>query len=427
MAATEVAVVAADRSIHSCCCSCSHSWPRDETRRFAPRNLPNNVLRVREPTITMVGMRALAAEQMTRPTLQVLLAFATLLLAGCSSAPPRERPIDPDVAREKIRARISPAVANRDGWVIDMFAAFEALEVQPDAHNICAVVAVIQQESGFQVDPVVPGLPAMARREIDERAARYHIPGAVVDLALNVRSPDGRSYAERLRQAKTERALSDMFEDFMGTVPLGGRLFADLNPVRTGGPMQVSIAFAESHAKTRTYPFPLPDGVRHEVFTRRGGLYFGIAHLLDYPVSYDSMLYRFADFNAGHYASRNAAFQRAVSSLSSTRLAIDGDLLREGSSEPSQTELAVRKLGIGLGEPQIRRDLERGAEHEFEETDLYRRVFELADARGPAPRALVPSIRLQSVKISRKLTTDWFARRVDDRYRRCLQSPARTE
>ncbi|MET0216057.1 MAG: DUF1615 domain-containing protein [Vicinamibacterales bacterium] len=335
--------------------------------------------------------------------------------------------MDPDVARADIRARIPATVANRDGWAIDMFAAFEALEVRPTSRNICAVVAVTQQESGFQVDPLVPGLPAMARREIDERAARYHIPRALVDLALNVRSSDGRSYAERLRQAKTERALSDMFEDFIGSVPLGRQLFGDLNPVRTGGPMQVGIAFAESHVKTNTYPFPLTDGVRREVFTRRGGLYFGIAHLLDYPVSYDSMLYRFADFNAGHYASRNAAFQQAVSSLTRTRLAIDGDLLREGSSDPSQTELAVRKLETGLGERQIRHDLERGTEHEFEDTELYRKVFELADVRGPAPRAVVPSIRLQSVKISRKLTTEWFARRVDDRYRRCLQSPARAQ
>lgn len=356
-----------------------------------------------------------------------MLAHATMLLGACSSAPPREPPIDPDVARAEIRARVPSAVANRDGWAIDMFAAFEALEVRPTARNICAVVAVIQQESGFQVEPVVPGLPAMARREIDERAARYHIPGALVDVALNVRSPDGRSYAERLRQARTERALSDMFEDFIGAVPLGRQLFGDLNPVRTGGPMQVSIAFAQSHVKTTNYPFPLTDGVRREVFTRRGGLYFGVAHLLDYPVSYDSMLYRFADFNAGHYASRNAAFQQAVSSMSKTRLAIDGDLLLEGSSDPSQTELAVRKLGIALDQRQIRRDLERGREHEFEETELYRKVFELADARGPAPRALVPSIRLQSVKISRKLTTEWFARRVDERYRRCLKSQARAE
>ena len=179
---------------------------------------------------------------LTRPLLLALLTLGIMLLGGCSSAPRREPPVDPDVARAEITARIPPAVANRDGWAIDMFAAFEALDVQPTPRNICAVVAVIQQESGFQVDPAVPGLPAMARREIDERAARYHIPGALVSLALNTRSPDGRSYAERLRQAKTERDLSEMFQDFIGAVPLGGRLFADLNPVRTGGPMQVSIA-----------------------------------------------------------------------------------------------------------------------------------------------------------------------------------------
>jgi hypothetical protein len=357
----------------------------------------------------------------TRPLALAPLILGIALLGGCGSVPRREPPIDPDVARTEIRARIPPAVANREGWAIDIFAAFEALEVRPTARNICAVVAVIQQETGFQVDPAVPGLPAMARREIDDRAARYHIPRALVNLALNTRSPDGRSYAERLRRARTEKTLSEIFQDFIAAVPLGRQLFADLNPVRTGGPMQVSIAFADAQVKAANYPYPLTD-VRSEVFTRRGGLYFGIAHLLDYPVSYDSMLYRFADFNAGHYASRNAAFQQVVSVLSKTRLAIDGDLLREGSNEPSQTELAVRKLGLGFGERQIRRDLERGTAHEFEETELYQKVFELADARAPAPRALVPSIRLQSVKISRKLTTEWFAKRVDDRYRRCLRS-----
>lgn len=360
-------------------------------------------------------------------SLSLLLSLGAAVLAGCSTAPPLKPPIDPDVARANIRARIAPAVADREGWANDMVAAFEALEVRPDTHNVCAAVAVIQQESGFQVDPPVSGLAAMARREIDERAARYYIPRKLVDVTLSLRSPDGRTYVERLRRARTERDLSEMFEDFIDEVPLGRRLFADLNPVRTGGPMQVSIAFAEAHVKATRYPFTLTEGVRREVFTRRGGLYFGIAHLLDYPVSYDSMLYRFADFNAGHYASRNAAFQQAVSSLGGARLALDGDLLREGSSEPSQTELAVRRLPLGLGEWQIRRDLERGTQHQFEDTELYRKVFELADAKAPAPRAIVPDIRLQSVKLTRKLTTDWFARRVDSRYRRCLQSQPRTQ
>ena len=64
------------------------------------------------------------------------------------------------------------------------------------------------------------------KRSFDARKAEL-LAVFIVDLALAVRSPDGRSYAERLRQAQTERALSDMFEDFIGTVPLGRRLFAD--------------------------------------------------------------------------------------------------------------------------------------------------------------------------------------------------------
>jgi hypothetical protein len=190
--------------------------------------------------------------------------------------------------------------------------------------------------------------------------------------------------------------------------------------------MQVSIAFAERYAKEKRYPYPLPGSVRHEVFTRRGGMYFGIAHLLAYPANYDQMLFRFADFNAGHYASRNAGFQSAVSLLSKTSLVLDGDLLRHGSSasEPSNTELATRKLAqrLDLSDGQIRNDLERGEEAGFERTKLYARTFELADeARGrPVPRAVVPRIRLESPKIQRKLTTSWFAHRVNDRYTRCI-------
>lgn len=335
-----------------------------------------------------------------------------------------EPPIDPDVARAEIVKRIPAATKNRDGWAIDIFAAFEALEIRPTAENICAVVAVTEQESTFTVNPAVPGLPSIARREIDSRAARFKIPQFVVNAALSVESPTGTSYRQRLEKVKTEQELSVLFSDFIGMVPLGERLFGSLNPVRTGGPMQVSIAYAEQHAGDKRYPYPMPGSVRDEVFSRRGGMYFGIAHLLDYPVDYPDMLFRFADFNAGHYASRNAAFQSALSKLSKQKLALDGDLVIHGSSEPSKTELAARSLAskLDLDDRAIRRDLELGREENFGDSKLFKRVFALADKelKGTVPRALVPTIRLESPKITRKLTTEWFAKRVDERYERCL-------
>jgi hypothetical protein len=339
--------------------------------------------------------------------------------------PPRAPVIDPDAVRAEIRSLLPATVANADGWAIDIYAAFEALGVPASSEHICGALAVTEQESNYQVDPPVPNLPAIARREIDARAESHHIPKLMVSAALKIKSPDGRTYGERLDSARTEQDLSSLFEDFTRSVPLGEKLFGDLNPVRTGGPMQVSIAFAERHAQARRYPYPMRGNVRNEVFTRRGGLYFGIAHLYDYAAPYDQMVYRFADFNAGHYASRNAAFQNAVNIVSGKRLALDGDLLIEGSDEPSATELAIRSIRqrLGLGDPQIRKALEQGRAADFEWTALYAEIMRLADSvppGRPVPRAMVPRIALKSPKITRNLTTEWFARRVDDRYRRCL-------
>lgn len=350
-------------------------------------------------------------------------------LAACTGTPeaPEAPGLSPTEARALIERLLPPRIADRSGWAVDVYASFAAMELATTPSNVCAAIAVTEQESGFQVDPPVPGLAAIAWKEIDSRAAARGVPKLVVHTALRVNSPDGRSYAERIDAAKTERELSEIFEDLIDALPLGKTFLSDRNPVRTGGPMQVSIAYAEQQAERRPYPYPVAQSLRREVFTRRGGLYFGIAHLLDYPVGYEQPIHRFADFNAGHYASRNAAFQSALRLLSGVPLALDGDLLRAGSrasDPPGQTELAARVLAkrLDLSHAAIRRDLERGDGEDFAESRLYQRVFERAEqAEGrPLPRALLPQIRLQSPKISRKLTTDWFARRVDERYRRCL-------
>ena len=360
----------------------------------------------------------------------IVFGIAAALISGCAGdATPRAPVRTPESIQADIQALIPSTVAQRAAWAVDLQLVFAALRLDPSRSNVCAVLAVTEQESTFNADPPVPNLAKVAREEIVRRAERIGVPELAVNLALQLRSPDGRSYDERLGAVKTERELSLIYEQFIEEVPLGQRLFTRLNPVRTGGPMQVSIAFAEAHVQAKPYPFPAQDTVRHEVFTRRGGLYFGTAHLLDYAAPYGTdVIYRFADFNAGRYASRNAAFQQALAVASGRAIELDGDLYVEGpagAASPGQTESAVRALAgpLAMDERTIRRELERSSGADFDRSPLLAKVFALAEQRSgrAQPRAVIPRIVLQSPKITRRLTTEWFARRVDDRYKRCLQ------
>lgn len=343
------------------------------------------------------------------------------LLAGCSSHKAPVSNKSPQEVRADIASLMPPYVSDKQGWAKDISTAFSAQDIDPSKENICAVLAVTEQESNFNVNAPIPGLGKIAWKEIDRRAGEVHIPAFVVHTALKINSPNGKSYSDRLDNVRSEKELSAIFDDFIGMVPMGQQLFGNLNPVHTGGPMQVSIAFAES--KARGYPYKIDGTVRQEVFTRRGGVYFGIAHLLGYPTHYTEPLYRFVDYNAGFYASRNAAFQQQVHRLTGVPLALDGDVVSY-SDTPGKTEMAVRKLGkrLDLSDSEISRDLKQGESIDFEQTPTWKQVFALADktAGKPVPREMLPGIELNSPKITRNLTTAWFAQRVDQRRERCL-------
>lgn len=323
---------------------------------------------------------------------------------------------------------LPPKINDRKGWAEDIFRAFAALQLPPSTDNFCAAIAVIEQESSFVADPPVPGLGRIVREQLYAKAAAYLVPSMVVDVALLKPSRDGRSYGKRIDALRTEGEMNALFNEMVAELPDFAKAVGNKNPIRTGGPMQVSVAFAEEHLATRPYPYPRRGSVRDEVFTRRGGVYFGIAILLDYPASYPTPLYRFADFNAGRYASRNVAFQAATARLAGKTLALDGDLLRyrdgKALKEASGTEAALQSIAprLELSHAAIRRDLLLDKSPAFAQSPLWQRVMAQADksAGGRVARELLPQIRLESPKITRKLTTEWFARRVDGRWRQCL-------
>ena len=194
--------------------------------------------------------------------LSSLSLLAVLVLAGCSSQAPQplkkgEKAID---VASVVRQKMPASVKDRDAWAKDLATTFESQGLAPTLENVCSVLAVAQQESNYQADPAVPGLSKIAWQEIDRRAERMHIPAFLVHTALKIKSPNGKSYSERLDSVRTEKQLSAIFDDLISMVPMGQTLFGSLNPVRTGGPMQVSIAFAEQQFVLRERLLPPPGG-----------------------------------------------------------------------------------------------------------------------------------------------------------------------
>ncbi|MDC7710026.1 DUF1615 domain-containing protein [Vogesella indigofera] len=343
-----------------------------------------------------------------------------------SVVPPKKATLPPAQLLDKL---LPDYVKPRSGWRDDIVNAIGALQLPPTAENFCAVIAVIEQESTFQADPVVPGLPAIVWNKIEEKVAGYHIPLPLVKAALLKPSPTGESYKSRIDSLRTERQMNDLFEDMAAEAGKLGLPVGMKNPIRTAGTMQVSVDFAQGHIRAWPYPYRYQGSLRDEVFSRRGGIYFGTANLLHYPAGYRDMVYRFADFNAGRYSSRNAAFQLAVAELSGRKLAPDGDLLRyrDGlpSGEASSTERALYQMSqrLGLSNSAILRDLKQEKNSSFSQSVLYQKVMALADQQlgRKVAREAFPQIRLNSPKITRKLTTEWFAKRVGWRYDNCLK------
>jgi len=364
----------------------------------------------------------------TFPCLGIFACVA--LLASCASEPPPagSAAASPVQALAIIEQAVPKEVPDRPGWINDIYTGLSVQGLDATRNNVCAVVAEIAQESNFRVDPLVPDLGPIARKEIDTRAQRAGIPLLVVHTALGLRSPNRRTYGDRIDAAKTEKQLSDIYENFIGSVPLGRTLFADWNPIRTRGPMQVNIAYASQYAAIRPYPYPVTTSIADEVFTRRGSLYFGIAHLLAYQPPYEAYIFRFADFNAGQYVSRNATFQNAVSRASGVPLVADGALLsdKDGVDSPGETKRALLSMAVrlDLDRSEIHAALERGKSQDFEKTKVYERAFAFAERGGmrTLPRAVIPTITLHGPTISRTLTTSCYAHRVQGRFERCLRN-----
>ena len=339
-------------------------------------------------------------------------------------------------------ANAQPNVRDARGWAIDLLDVLRLHGLPASRENICSSIAIIAQESGFQADPAVTGLGRLSEKSIRSKLDAIPLLGSSALNFLETTPSANDSYMQRIRAARTERDLDMTYramvadaarQSSLGVVVESGllnTLIENRNQINTIGSMQVSVSFAMNIAKQRRWlPMSLNDayGVRDELYTRHGGLYYGVLQLLGYETGYDRKIYRFADYNAGRYASRNAAFQKQVSALSGVKLATDGDLLlydKSGRAQKklSSSEKALRKIMDAIDDKQLRADLLHEKKNDFVQTRTYIAVREKygKDVGQAARFAEVPAISLSSIKIKNSMTTQNFADRVNKRYQACV-------
>lgn len=378
------------------------------------------------------------------------LSVICMLPLGCASVAHQEvQPIPMKVHQRtvtEIASLVPSRVRHRQDWGQAVHSALAANDLGTSLPRVCSVLAIIEQESGYQADPVVPHLSKLIRARLRQYVERFGKIGDLVLaelLALSI-GEDGATIDARLKKVRTEQDVDRLFRDIVAhaeerfpktlevTKWLGKKLplaeLERLNPITTAGSMQVSVRFAQELGKKRGLD---KVQVRDALYTRQGGVYYGSARLFDDEASYPSPLFRFADYNAGRYASRNAAFQAQVSRLSGHPLTLDGDVLsyrKDGSPNKTTTKtlralFALRQgLGWKLSEADIRADATKEKSIDFEATETYRavkRAYQKQTGNAPA-YATVPQLELSSPKIQRKLTTQWFANNVQRRFEACL-------
>lgn len=343
-------------------------------------------------------------------------------------------------------AALVPTSTSRNEWAQAILGALKQVRRTPDRASVCAVIAVIAQESNFQANPVVPVLAQVVKTRLADYEKKYGRAGkALIKSLLNGRAlEDNRTFRERLEVVKTERDLDLTFRDMLAYYRLmhpiafgaanvaehlwDGRSLQELNPIATAGPMQVNVAFAEQWASDHDTG---DKNVRDNLYTITGGVLYGTARLFDHEAAYTEIVYRFADYNAGIYASRNAAFQTQLGRLLGQTLALDGDLLRydadgEISSDESQSFTALKvfaeQYDKELSNWRVKQDVAHEKRKSFEDTDTYKSVkAAFAKKFKTTPRyAILPQAEIDSPKLRRKRSTGTYATSTQRRYEACV-------
>jgi hypothetical protein len=317
------------------------------------------------------------------------------------------------------RNRVRP---DPEQWIRDLN------EVMFDLKTDCAsddflllVLTTIQMESNVHIDPPVGNANLEElyanrlkgfRQEHPLEAAALNLSGLDEQLRAKLRK-DTRKAKVRTEADLDRYVLTDLRPWLLRTLQgdyhltegmaegIVGRAVPD--PVHTIGPMQVDVDKAYRNALKRGEKVPSVLAMKTwlldpETALKRGlreGVYLLHLTFQNYLPRMDrdnAVLFSAADYNAGEFSSRNAAFQDRVAILTGKKLVLDGDLLLYRGGVPdearSKTEGGTLDLLQSQMTPeQIRRDLLLEKEPGFLETRTAQAVCVMFQNRRKSPCA----------------------------------------
>jgi hypothetical protein len=295
-----------------------------------------------------------------------------------------------------------------DRWLRSINGAFADLDIPcGDDGFLVLVLTTIQLESGVTVDPGLenPDLEALFTFHLQQLRRDNPIAGKLLNysgldeamrakLRADTRKGHVRTEADLVRYVETD--LRTWLQGYLQAhyllpAPVA-RYAAEQglpNPVNTIGPMQVNLRKAYENARTRGEAVESEAQMRDWMLERKTAMERGIKEGVyqlwriyrfyrRYLPADEAVRYMTADYNAGEFSSRNAAFQQQVGVLTDRTLVLDGDLLAYQGGQPaeriSNTEAAVITLLNEYAAPNIRRDLLLEKGEAFSRTRTARRV-----------------------------------------------------
>lgn len=409
--------------------------------------------------LLLVLLAPAACNRLHKPPVPGAKSMPTRNYAAGAGSPDALRPYDEDkpclTAGQMFRAEQALFEGfprpEPERWLAAINAALFARKADcADDDFLVLVLSTIQMESGVRADPSLaePDLEALFVRRKEQLAGENLLAAGLLaastmedDLRQKLRRDTlrGRVRTERDLARYTDSDLRPWLRDYLQRTYLMPEYLA-MNaearwlpdPVKTIGPMQVNTVKAFRNAAARGEEIESPEAMRalllapETALTR--GIEEGVALLLKGYRAYrpemepaDAVLFSAADYNAGEFSSRNAAYQEMLATLTSRRLSLDGDLLlyRDGSPTevPSRSELAAREVLPLLGAARVRQDLLTEKEEDFSRTLTARAICErFQKAAGKdCPRARIPAGAgnpKADLKLGRTYTPENYARGV---------------